>query len=249
MSALVVNDGREHDRLRAFLIDAGARVSRTSMLHAVALQLSGLREGELDLLMVDADAHPEWDALAERAVVSCGVLITSRDADAGMLSRVLASQVGYVSRQVALPDFVFAVVSALRMGTPHLGKLAARGARLWMLSPQLTRLLHYNLWGYSDRDIADAMSITVKTTQQYQEELRHRTGVKTKQAYLRRLLMLAGREPLLPMTEDTRVRVEHDRRRTRSSGVWMTDRAADAPESAPYAGPQPPSGSRKTRRG
>jgi hypothetical protein len=37
--------------------------------------------------------------------------------------------------------------------------------------------------------------------------------VKTKQGYLRRLLLLAGYEPPLPVTDETLVRVEYDRER------------------------------------
>ena len=57
------------------------------------------------------------------------------------------------------------------------------------------------------------LTISLKTAQQYQDELRRRTGVKTKHAYLRRLLMLAGREPLLPVTDQTQVRIDYDRAR------------------------------------
>jgi DNA-binding CsgD family transcriptional regulator len=124
---------------------------------------------------------------------------------------VLACRAGYVSIDAPQADFVFAALRLIHLAVPDLARLAARSARLWGLSPQLTRLLHYNLWGYSDRDIADALSISLKTTQQYQEELRRKTGVKTKQAYLRRMLTLAGQEPLLPMTDQTRVWIEHDR--------------------------------------
>lgn len=213
LHVVVSDDGQSCDPQRAWLLQSGAMVTHVPLLKQ-AVDVVRARPDEFDLLLADANAHASWALWAERLPTACGLLIISAEADAELLRDVLSRRAGYISKSAAYPDFVFSVYNLVRMaGAPDLDRLAAHAARLWALPPQLRRLLHYNLWGYSDRDIADAMSISLKTAQQYQEELRRKTGVKTKQGYLRRLLMLAGQEPLLPMTEQTLARVEHDRER------------------------------------
>jgi DNA-binding NarL/FixJ family response regulator len=214
VSVVVVDDGRTCEMLRVWLIEAGATLTSTPLL-AQAQELLRVHGSEVDLVVVDADVHPDWELLREHAPCGCGMLVVNDRGDPVLLARVLAHRAGYLSRSVSRSDFVFWVYGIVSLPSPDLSRLAAQGSRLWGLSPQLTRLLHYNLWGYSDRDIADAMSITIKTAQQYQEELRRRTGVKTKQAYLRRLLTLSGRDPLLPMTDHTAARVRYDQVRVR----------------------------------
>lgn len=210
LRAMVIDSADSCARLNLWLLQAGAMVTHTPALRQ-ALELLCGRPQEFDVVLIDADAHADWERLVDLLPRECSALVVSRTADAELLRRVMARHAGYISVDAAQADFVFTVCSVIHLAAPDLARLAARGARLWALSPQLTRLLHYNLWGYSDRDIADALSISLKTAQQYQEELRRKTGVKTKQAYLRRLLTLAGQEPLLPMTDQTRVWVEHDR--------------------------------------
>jgi len=215
LRVIVIDDGQSCARLNAWLLQAGAIVTHAPQLRQALESVCG-RPEEFDLALIDADAHADWERIAELLPRECGALVVSRTADADLLRSVLACRGGYVSIDAPQADFVFAALRLIHLAVPDLARLAARSARLWGLSPQLTRLLHYNLWGYSDRDIADALSISLKTAQQYQEELRRKTGVKTKQAYLRRMLTLAGQEPLLPMTDQTRVWIEHDRALMRS---------------------------------
>ena len=61
-------------------------------------------------------------------------------------------------------------------------------------------MLFYNLWSHSDREIADAIGISVHTVQEHQNGLRRRTGVRTKYGYLRRLAETAGMRP--PLADD-----------------------------------------------
>ena len=97
----------------------------------------------------------------------------------------------------------------------------AGGEREQAVEParQLSRLLYYNLWSYSDQEIADAMGLSRHTIQEYQDELRRRTGVRTKHAYLRRLLEYAGEEPPLSMSDTTRAHVTQFRRRLENGGL------------------------------
>jgi DNA-binding NarL/FixJ family response regulator len=200
LRALVVADGMSCGYLGIWLLDAGATVTH----HCTQRPIEAISaRTQYDLIIIDADTHPDWDRTVEMVRNSCWTLIVANEADVNLLRRVVEVRASYISKRTPQPDFVFAVHELLRGSVPDLARLAARGARLWGLSPHLTRVLSYNLWGYSDRDIADALSISLKTAQQYQDELRRKTGVKTKQAYLRRLLMLAGHPPLLPVTEAT----------------------------------------------
>lgn len=211
LHAVVLDDSHSCALQRAWLLETGAMVTHSSLFRQ-AYDTILTRGADFDLLLIDADAHRCWIELFERMRPSCSALVLSTRPEVETLQRVREHGAGYITRQAAVHDFVFAVYNLVGdAGVPHLGRLAARASSMWSLSPQLGRVLHYNLWGYSDRDIADALSISVKTAQQYQDELRRRTGVKSKHAYLRRLLMLAGHEPLLPMTEQTRSRVIQDR--------------------------------------
>lgn len=212
LHAVIIDDGRSCAKQQSWLLQTGALVTHAPQ-PGQAIELVRARAHDLDVLLIDADAHPSWLSIVEQVPPACGALIVSTEPDIGMLRAVMEHGAGYISRDAPAHDFIFSVYNLSIGRAPHLERLAARAARLWGLSPQLSRLLHYNLWGYSDRDIADALSISLKTAQQYQDELRRRTGVKTKHAYLRRLLMLAGREPLLPVTDHTSVRIAYDRAR------------------------------------
>jgi DNA-binding NarL/FixJ family response regulator len=213
LHVVVSDDGGSCHRQREWLLQSGAMVTHAPQLKQ-AIEVVRARPDEFDLLLIDADAHPQWGVSISELPSVCATLIVCASADEALLRRVLEKHAGYIAKSAAPPDFVFSVYTRVRMaGAPDLDRLVGRASRLWALSPQLKRVLHHNLWGYSDRDIADALSISLKTTQQYQEELRRKTGVKTKQGYLRRLLLLAGYEPPLPVTDETLVRVEYDRER------------------------------------
>jgi DNA-binding NarL/FixJ family response regulator len=213
MHVVVSDDGGSCERQREWLLQSGAMVTHAPQLKQ-AVEVVRTRQDELDLLLIDGDAHPQWALLARELPPVCRALVMTSRADAELLRRVLEMRAGYCAKSAGPADFVFCVYNLVRMaGAPDLDRLVGRAARLWALSPQLKRVLHHNLWGYSDRDIADALSIGLKTTQQYQEELRRKSGVKTKQGYLRRLLLLAGYEPPLPVTDETLARIEYDRER------------------------------------
>lgn len=197
LRAAIVADGAPCEYLGMWLLDAGATVTHCPPR---CMEVTSAARA-YDLIVIDADSVAHWERIVDALRGGCWILVVAHAADEGLLRRVVELRASYVSKLAAQPDFVFAVFELLRGAAPDLGRLAGRGARLWGLSPHLTRVLNYNLWGYSDRDIADAMSISLKTAQQYQDELRRKTGVKTRQAYLRRLLMLAGHDPLLPVTE------------------------------------------------
>jgi len=213
MHVVVSDDGGSCEPQREWLLQSGAMVTHAPQLKQ-AVEVVRTRPDELDLLLIDGDVHPQWALLVRELPSVCRALVVTASADAELLRRVLEMRAGYIAKSAPPADFVFCVYNLVRMaGAPDLDRLVGRAARLWALSPQLKRVLHHNLWGYSDRDIADALSIGLKTTQQYQEELRRKSGVKTKQGYLRRLLLLAGYEAPLPVTDQTLVRVEYDRER------------------------------------
>lgn len=200
LRALIVCDDSSCGQLGVWLLDAGATVTHHG--HRM-VELILQDRAHFDLVLIDADSACDWEQTVQCFQGECWTLVVASAADVQLLHRILGLRASYVSKRTPQPDFVFAVHGLLRATVPDLTRVAACGARMWSLSPHLARVLSYNLWGYSDRDIADAMSISLKTAQQYQDELRRKTGVKTKQSYLRRLLMLAGHPPLLPVTEAT----------------------------------------------
>lgn len=163
--------------------------------------------------VLDAEcATVPWLSIMIDLPASCGILVVSDSADPGMLRRLRSHGAQYLSKSATLADFMFAMSTAVSLTVPNMQRLAARAAEMWKLPRQQARLLYYNLWSYTDQEIADAMGLSRHTVQQYQEELRKRTGVKTKHSYLRRLLATAGAEPPLNMSDDTLVRLTEDRR-------------------------------------
>jgi DNA-binding NarL/FixJ family response regulator len=209
---LVVDDGESCQLQRAWLQEAGATVTHSPRLSA-AMEAARTEPTVFELALLDADMLGQgWATFVQRVPASCAPLIAAANPDAVLLERVQELGAGFVSKTAPKADFLFAARSLVRLAAPEVRRLAARAARLWKLPPQQSRLLYYNLWGYSDRDIADALSISIKTAQQYQEELRRKTGVKSKHGYLRRLLTVAGESPPLPMTDHTRERMLSDRR-------------------------------------
>jgi DNA-binding NarL/FixJ family response regulator len=167
-----------------------------------------------DVSVLDADLPSlGWVSVARDVPRSCAVIVMSDRADSGMLETIAALRAEFISRSAAEADFVFKLKNATRLSVPSMRRLAANATKLWGLPRQLSRLLYYNLWSYSDQEIADAMGLSRHTIQEYQDELRRRTGVRTKHAYLRRLLEYAGEEPPLSMSDNTRAHVTQYRRR------------------------------------
>lgn len=161
----------------------------------------------LDVDMPGADLESFIQAMP----AYCALVVMTRNGNAQLLELVQNWNGYFVSTDAPKADFMFAVSAAVSMRGPDLTRLAARASFMWRLPPQQARLLYYNLWSYSDQEIADEMKLSVRTVQQYQEELRKRTGVRTKHAYLRRLLASAGASPPLPMSDETLARLETDK--------------------------------------
>lgn len=172
-----------------------------------------------DIAVLDADwKDVGWVSLARDVPRSCAVIVISDRADVSLLQTVSALRADFVSKSATEADFVFKLKGVTRLSVGSMRRLAANATKLWELPPQLARLLHYNLWSYSDQEIADAMGLSRHTVQEYQEELRRRTGVRTKHAYLRRLLEFAGEDPPLSMSDETRAYVLEGRRKLGTSG-------------------------------
>ena len=142
-----------------------------------------------------------------------------RQPELTLLEAIQAVRADFLSRSAGEADFMFRLKNATKLSVPSMRRLAANASKLWNLPRQLSRLLYFNLWSYSDQEIADAMGLSRHTIQEYQDELRRRTGVRTKHAYLRRLLEYAGEEPPLSMSDTTRAHVTQFRRRLENGGL------------------------------
>jgi DNA-binding NarL/FixJ family response regulator len=130
----------------------------------------------------------------------CGVLFTAESIDAAIGSKIRHPHWGYRSKQTSRGDFLLALRRVVRLYIPDVARLAAHAVQLWSLSPQQARVLHYNLWSYCDQDIADALDVSIHTVQEYQNGLRKKSGARSKQGYLARLLEVSGTQqaPLPP---------------------------------------------------
>ena len=200
-----------------WLTSAGANVTVLSTAESLTEALDKKAQ-RFDLAVVDAEWPAiGWVRLARDLADVCGVLVLSEQSDAGMLERVCALRATFLSKQATEGDFMFTLRSASQLAVPNVRRLASYATKLWSLPRQLSRLLYFNLWSYSDQEIADAMGLSRHTVQEYQDELRRRTGVRTKHAYLRRLLEYAGEEPPLSMTDETRAHVTRYRRERQSA--------------------------------
>lgn len=174
----------------------------------------------MDVAVLDADwPGVGWFGVARDLPRSCAVVVTSERADISLLESVNAQRAEFISKSAPIADFMFRIKSATKLSVPSMRRLAANASKLWNLPRQLSRLLYFNLWSYSDQEIADAMGLSRHTIQEYQDELRRRTGVRTKHAYLRRLLEYAGEEPPLSMSDTTRAHVTQFRRREDDGGL------------------------------
>jgi len=172
----------------------------------------------VDAAMIDAD-WPEvgWLGLARDLPSSCELLVLSDRPDVALFDAVSTLRGDFLSKSAAQTDLIFRLKNTTKLSVPSMRRLAVNAAKLWSLPRQLSRLLYFNLWSYSDQEIADAMGLSRHTIQEYQDELRRRTGVRTKHAYLRRLLEYAGEEPPLSMSDNTRAHVTQYRRRVENT--------------------------------
>lgn len=144
-------------------------------------------------IVIDLDADPARAfGLATMVSPSCGVLFTAKSIDAPTCRKIEHAHWGYRSKHTSQGDFLLALRRLARLNVPDPARLVAHAARLWSLSPQQARVLYYNLWSYCDQDIADALDVSIHTVQEYQEGLRKKSGARSKQAYLARLIEVSG---------------------------------------------------------
>lgn len=194
-----------------WLREAGAIVLRA---RTAADAYDRIRDKKIRLLgaVLDVDLpEVELQTFIDALPAPCALIVMCMQGSPHLIKTVRNWNGYYVSTGAPRADFMFATSAAISMRGPDLTRLAARAAEMWKLPPQQSRLLYYNLWSYSDQEIADEMKLSVRTVQQYQEELRKRTGVRTKHAYLRRLLTVAGASPPLTMSDETLTRLETDK--------------------------------------
>ena len=217
ISVLFVGDPRSPQL--GWLAASGARVLKAE--RAEDARTTTVEDPTIvDAAVLDADwPGLGWVGLARDLPRSCALVVLSDRPDTSLLETIGALRAEFVSRSASEADFVFRIKSVTKLSVPSLRRLAANASKLWNLPRQLSRLLYYNLWSYSDQEIADAMGLSRHTIQEYQDELRRRTGVRTKHAYLRRLLEYAGEEPPLSMSDQTRAHVTQFRRRLENGGL------------------------------
>jgi DNA-binding NarL/FixJ family response regulator len=196
---------------------AGAKVVRAAT-GAEAREATDQDATAIDAAVLDADfPGAGWLGVARDLPNACAMLVQAEAPDGALLETISTLRADFVSKAASEADFVFRIKSATKLSVPSMRRLAANATKLWSLPRQLSRLLYYNLWSYADQEIADAMGLSRHTIQEYQDELRRRTGVRTKHAYLRRLLEYAGEEPPLSMSDNTRAHVTQYRRKTTGS--------------------------------
>lgn len=157
---------------------------RDRLTEDVALAASHAQAAVIDL---DQGVAPAF-RLARALSPSCGVLFIAESIDAATCREIDQAHWGFRTKQASQADFLLALRRLVRLCVPNLARLAAHGAQLWRLSPQQAWLLYFNLWSYCDQDIADALDVSVHTVQEYQQDLRKKTGSRNKQGYFARLL-------------------------------------------------------------
>ena len=217
ISVLYVGDPKSSQL--GWLAAAGARVVRAENTEEARAATSD-DANAIDAAVLDADwPGLGWAGLARDLPRSCAIVVLSDKPEVSLLDTIHAVRAEFLSRSSSEADFLFRLKTATKLSVPSMRRLAANASKLWNLPRQLSRLLYYNLWSYSDQEIADAMGLSRHTIQEYQDELRRRTGVRTKHAYLRRLLEYAGEEPPLSMSDTTRAHVTQFRRRLENGGL------------------------------
>jgi DNA-binding NarL/FixJ family response regulator len=214
-TVLFVGDGQAAQA--GWLEAAGAKVVRATT-GAEAREATEQDPTAIDAAVIDADfPGAGWLGVARDMPNACALLVQAEAPDGALLETISTLRADFLSKSASEADFVFRIKSATKLSVPSMRRLAANATKLWSLPRQLSRLLYYNLWSYADQEIADAMGLSRHTIQEYQDELRRRTGVRTKHAYLRRLLEYAGEEPPLSMSDNTRAHVTQYRRKTTGS--------------------------------
>jgi DNA-binding CsgD family transcriptional regulator len=189
-----------------WLVAAGATCSPLwSRGNGLAIGGAPAAAADVDALVVDLDIGVE-QALRIGAGCAAPCVFLAERLTAPVCMRIDRSHWRVRSKAASRHDFLMVISQAICLPVPDMDRMAAKAARLWDLPRQQARVLAYNLWSYSDQDIADALDVSVHTVQEYQGELRRKTGARTKQSYLARLLELSGAHPPLPATRPTRSR-------------------------------------------
>jgi len=171
--------------------EVGATVTRL-----VTLETIDDLPSNLDAAVVDIEMHGAMGLLALLPPACSVVLVAAALTEVvGKLADDLHAAL--VLSSVPRVDLLFEVQRAAELQVPDIGYLVGRAEQLWNLPRQQARVLFYNLWSHSDREIAQAIGISVHTVQEHQNGLRRRTGVRTKHGYLRCLAELAGWRPPL----------------------------------------------------
>lgn len=199
-SAVLLVDADKDDaaRYQTWISDVGATVTcirqieqAREVLHrstrefsAAVISVGGTDTGEL----VVAD-------LAKVHQAGCAVLILSENPTLELLNAVRRLGAAFLSKSASQLDFTCMLTNLLEFQVPDPRALVARAQKYWTLSRQLTRVLYYNLWSCSNDEIAQALGVTLHTVQDYQQDLRRKTGARGKDGYLRRLLECSGRKP------------------------------------------------------
>lgn len=130
-----------------------------------------------------------------RGHLGCPLLLVVRNPEWPIISFARAMRAALIATPLTREQLVFQVACLGDSNVPDFRMLTAQATRRWLLSRQQSRLLYYNLWSLSNQEIADTMGVSVHTVQDYQRELRKKTGARAKDGYLRRLLECTGVQP------------------------------------------------------
>jgi DNA-binding NarL/FixJ family response regulator len=194
---LVEGDKDEAARYQAWLGDVGATVTSVRQLAQVEEALGGSsREFCAAVVSVTCAGGPEMEMaeLVRAHQAGCILLVQSAEPSCELLNAVRRLGAAFLSKSASQLDFTCTLIGLLDFQVPEPRMLVARAQKQWPLSRQLTRVLYYNLWSCSNEEIAQALGVTLHTVQDYQQDLRRKTGARSKDGYLRRLLECSGRE-------------------------------------------------------
>lgn len=110
---------------------------------------------------------------------------------------VLAEQYGasILWKPCEKQSFIACIENCIEAPIPSLTALTRVAVQHWDLSPQQARVLFFNLWSFSNDEIARVMGLSLHTILDYQNTLRRKTGARSKDGYLRRILECNGVSP------------------------------------------------------
>lgn len=186
------------ERWTQWLRDAGSSVVVVPAEPTLrAFLLPDTAEFEVAVIGVQDEGDPTIQ-LAEQLHAQrplCGQLWICGTTDPRLVERVRLLGAGYLAREPSATELIFSIRRVVEGTLPNLHALVAHARRRWLLSPQEARVLYYNLWSFSNDEIAQALHLSVYTVHEYQHHLRQKTGARTKSGYLRRILESSGCNP------------------------------------------------------